>query len=145
MAIMPGRVGGKYFWPVHVMGKTVVFIILILSYVVYSMAVYFSGTQGPLIQYSITAQQQVNKGKTLFQENNCIACHQLYGLGGLIGPELTTAWSDKHRGEQYIRAMLSSGSGRMPDFKFTPEEVQSILSFLHYVDSSATTYKSKTE
>ncbi len=124
------------------MGKVAIFAVLLLSYALYSVAVYSSGTKGPAIEYSTQQQAQINRGKELFQQNNCIACHQLYGLGGYLGPELTTAWSDKNRGEAYIGAMLSAGSRGMPNFKFNQEDIQSIIQFLRYVDSTASTYKS---
>lgn len=86
-------------------------------------------------------EEQVAKGKLLFQQYNCTACHQLYGLGGYLGPELTTAYSDTHRGELYMKAFLKNGGTRMPKFNFTNDEINAILSFLKYVDATATTYK----
>lgn len=79
----------------------------------------------------------------LYQKHNCTACHQLYGLGGYLGPELTTVISQKGKGELYAKAFLQSGTQRMPNFHLTGEEVQDLLEFLTYVDSTAVTYKKK--
>ena len=124
------------------MGKIIVFAGLFLCYIAYSAAVYTKGTVDTIGDRSSAQQLQIEKGKSLFQENNCISCHQLYGLGGYLGPELTTAWSDKQKGPAYMRAMLTAGGSRMPDFNFTEEQVSDILRFLQYVDSTAITYKS---
>jgi nitric oxide reductase subunit C len=77
----------------------------------------------------------------IFQEKNCTACHQLFGLGGYLGPDLTTVISEKGKGELYVRAVLGYGMGRMPDFRFSAEEIDCLVSFLAYVDSTATTYR----
>jgi len=107
---------------------------------VYSAIVYTNGTR-VLLPYTPENKIMIMRGKRIFQEKNCIACHQLYGLGGYLGPELTTAWSDKHRGPEYMRAILRSGGSRMPDFGFTDKEINSLLYYLRYVDSTAVTYK----
>lgn len=120
--------------------KIVVFILLFISYAVYTAVVYTKATARN-DNYSIAEQQQINKGKELFQKHNCISCHQLYGLGGYLGPELTTAWSDKHRGEAYMKVFLMAGGQRMPKYNFNDDELNSIVSYLRYVDSTASTYK----
>lgn len=122
------------------MGKIIIFISLFVVFVIYSFVVYTKGTD-KYISYSLSEQTQINKGKELFQKYNCISCHQLYGLGGYLGPELTTAWSDKHRGGALIKAFLLNGAIRMPKFNFNEDEINSMLSYLRYVDSTATTYK----
>lgn len=86
-------------------------------------------------------QQLVRKGKALFQDYNCTACHQIYGLGGYLGPDLTTAWSDKTRGEAYIRAMLRSGGARMPMYNFTDNEIDALAAYLKFADRSFTNRK----
>jgi len=86
-------------------------------------------------------KQEIAKGKELFQQYNCIACHQLFGLGGFLGPELTTAYSDPKRGEAYMKIILANGGPRMPNYHFTEAEVSALISYLKYVDESAITYK----
>ncbi len=122
------------------MGRIIIFISLFVVFVIYSFAVYTKGTDKKII-YSSIGQERINKGKEIFQQYNCISCHQLYGLGGYLGPELTTAWSDKHRGAALMKAFLLNGAIRMPKYNFNEYEIKSLLSFLRYVDSTATTYK----
>ena len=80
-------------------------------------------------------------GKILFQKHNCTACHQLYGLGGYLGPELTTVMSQPGKGEAYVKAILKSGTARMPDFHLGEQEINSLVDFLSYVNQSAITYR----
>lgn len=120
--------------------KIVVVILLFASYVAYTAIVYTKGTARN-DNYSLAEQIQIRKGKELFQKYNCSSCHQLYGLGGYLGPELTTAWSDRHRGKEYMKVFLLAGGQRMPKYNFNDDEINSIISYLRYVDSTASTYK----
>ena len=122
------------------MVKIATFICLLGVYLLYSFTVYTKGTETQIV-FSATEQSEINKGKQIFQDYNCIACHQLYGLGGYLGPELTTSYSDPRRGKLYIRAFLQAGSLRMPDFHFKNDEINALVSYLKYVDSTAVTYK----
>ena len=120
------------------MGKLWVFGGLFISYVLYSLLVYTEGTEN-----KIAVTPDVQQGKLLYQKYNCASCHQLYGLGGYLGPELTTAWSDPHRGEAFMRAFLQGGGRRMPNFKLSEKEIHAILRYLQYVDATAA--KEKTQ
>ena len=120
--------------------KIAAFIVLFVLYTVYSVIVYTKGTEKKFT-YTNAEWQKINHGKDLFQQYNCTACHQLYGLGGYLGPELTTAYSDKLRGELYMKAFLKNGGPRMPNFHFKDEEIGDIIGFLKYVDSTAVSYK----
>ena len=117
------------------MKKAVLFFTLLVLFTAYSFWVYSKGSKPSLL---LTQHQrlEIRKGKKLFQEYNCVACHQVYGLGGYLGPDLTNAWSDKRRGEAYLRAMLASGGARMPNFHFSPDQIEAILSYLKYVDTT---------
>ncbi|MBK8357424.1 MAG: hypothetical protein IPL13_19205 [Saprospiraceae bacterium] len=39
------------------------------------------------------SKQQEDAGKLIWQDYNCNACHQIYGLGGYLGPDLTNVYS----------------------------------------------------
>ena len=111
-------------------------------YLLYSVIVYTKGTE---IAQVVPAGEQarITKGKELFQQHNCTSCHQLYGLGGYLGPELTSAYSDPQRGELYMRAFLQAGGPRMPKYGFSKEEIDALISYLNYVDGTAITYKNR--
>src|SRR6185369_4489230 len=73
---------------------------------------------GYLYTHLPAGDQQVSEnvatGKLLWQEYNCGACHQVYGLGGYLGPDLTNSYS--RRGSDYIKAFLKGGNQVMPNF-----------------------------
>ncbi|MBK6342279.1 MAG: cytochrome c [Flavobacteriales bacterium] len=80
------------------------------------------------------ASNQVRQGMRLWQGNNCTACHQLYGLGGYMGPDLTNVHSDK--GEARIRTFVRYGTGRMPAHAMSDAELDALVAFLGWVDRS---------
>ena len=120
--------------------KIVAFISLFVTYLVYSIVVYTKGTEKNNV-ISTDELTQIKKGSLLFQQYNCSSCHQLYGLGGYLGPELTTAYSDPARGELFMKAFLKAGGQRMPNFHLNDDEINAMISFLKHVDESAITYK----
>lgn len=123
--------------------RIVLFLFLFTTYVIYSAVVYTKGTN-TAVSVNPGEADNINLGKKLYQQYNCTSCHQIYGLGGYLGPELTTAQSDPNRGENYMKALLKGGGPRMPNFHFTDDEINAIISFLKYVDATAVTYKKPT-
>lgn len=75
-----------------------------------------------------------DQGKLVWQQYNCTACHQLFGLGGYLGPDLTQVYS--RRGPVHIRALLPAGVSSMPRFNLTESETEALLAFLAHVDES---------
>lgn len=108
------------------------FVGLFICYCCYSIWVYSKGTA--------TAREMSSSeiaGKELFQQYNCQTCHQIYGMGGYLGPDLTYAISDKRRGEFYVKAILKSGGSRMPNFNLSDDAIEKITTYLKYVDNHA--------
>jgi len=122
------------------MVKIAAFLTLFSAYLVYSATVYTYGTRDT-IQVKESAVPQIVYGKILYQQYNCVACHQLYGLGGYLGPELTTTYSDPAKGELFMRTLLKGGGLRMPNFGLNEAEINGLISYLKYVDSTAISYK----
>jgi nitric oxide reductase subunit C len=108
--------------------KTTVFIVLCISFLSYSTNLYY---HQPQVQSSLN---NADEGKLIWQKYNCGACHQLYGLGGYLGPDLTNVYSRK--GVPQIHAFLRTGSTIMPDFKLSELEIDNLTSFLATVDAS---------
>ncbi|NNE05293.1 MAG: cytochrome c [Xanthomonadales bacterium] len=97
---------------------------------VYSAYVWTAGTEAP--QHAAPTEQ-VMRGQALYQDNNCMACHQFYGLGGYMGPDLTNVVS--RMGPDYARAFLIAGTERMPDFGLNQQQMDDIIAFLEFVDT----------
>ena len=122
--------------------KVIIFFSLFTTYVVYSAVVYSKGTEN-FVSANPAEAGKIISGKQLYQQYNCTACHQLYGLGGYLGPELTTAYSDPGRGELYMKAFLQGGGQRMPNFHFQKNETEALICYLKYIDATAITYKTR--
>lgn len=106
--------------------------ILIVTFIVYNVIVYTQGTSNitPLLSEKAIIGQQ------LYQENNCTSCHQFYGLGGYLGPDLTNVISAKNKGPEYVKAFLNSGIKAMPKFNFNEEEKEAFVQFFTEVDKT---------
>lgn len=113
--------------------KSIIFTIILLSATGYSFLVYTTGTASKKGKLD---NPQAIRGQLLYQENNCVACHQVYGLGGFMGPDLTNVISKPGKGELYVRAMLKYGSARMPAFDLGDEDIAAITAYLQCVDQS---------
>lgn len=72
----------------------------------------------------------------MWQDKNCQSCHQLYGLGGYMGPDLTNIARDSSKGRAYMHTFIKYGTGRMPAYNMTDTEVNKIIDFLTWVDKS---------
>lgn len=78
--------------------------------------------------------QAGDKGKMIWQQYNCGACHQVYGLGGYLGPDLTNSYSK--RGPAYIQAFLANGTNIMPNYHLTETEIKELTEYLRNLDAS---------
>ena len=116
----------------HHKAHKIILVTLIVTFIGYNYAVYTQDPGGN----SFKMTQKAISGEILFQKNNCIACHQLYGLGGYLGPDLTNVISVKGKGSNYVKAFLNSGVKSMPKFSFSEEELDAIVQFLTEVDKT---------
>ena len=106
------------------------FLFLWVCFFIYSGFVYTSGTERELGQLSSEARA----GLQVWQDHNCTSCHQIYGLGGYRGPELTNVISTK--GEAYARIIMQNGTEMMPNFELSEQELDNLIAFFAAVDES---------
>ncbi len=109
--------------------KIIIVSLLSTAFLSYSIFIYWSL---PVKQYPIS--NVISRGKFVWQKYNCNACHQIYGLGGYLGPDLTNVYSI--RGAGYIKAFLLNGTATMPNFHMKEQEISDLLSFLKNIDAS---------
>lgn len=117
----------------QVIGNRLILFTLITAFIIYNIILY---TQDISKTSATTLTAQEIDGQTLWQENNCTACHQLYGLGGYLGPDLTNIISNPNKGPEYAKAFFNSGIKSMPKFEFSPDEQAALISFLTAVDQT---------
>jgi nitric oxide reductase subunit C len=111
-----------------------VLLLLLLVFTAYNYTLYTTQSDYGTIRLSEKALQ----GEKHWRENNCNACHQLYGLGGYLGPDLTNVYSFRKGDGQYLKSMFNSGVKAMPRFDFNETEKEELLQFLMEVDQTGT-------
>lgn len=114
------------------MRNTSVYIILLVTLVTtYLMYTGYMYTKLPeLVKESPEAAQ----GKLIWQKYNCNGCHQFYGQGGFLGPDLTNVMS--RRDTAYVRALITYGSYNMPNLHVTAQEANHLIAFLQAVNAT---------
>jgi nitric oxide reductase subunit C len=76
----------------------------------------------------------VERGKDLWDSNNCMGCHTLFGEGAYYAPELTKVY--ERRGPIFIRGMLKDpeamfpGQRRMTNYGFSDAQIDDLVAFL---------------
>lgn len=76
------------------------------------------------------------EGRLVWQKYNCQSCHQLYGLGGYLGPDLTNVYSRLYENSDALKIFFKGGIKQMPVFEMTPEEEDLLVAFLKETDLS---------
>ena len=109
-----------------------IFIGLMLVYVIFNTIIYTNKPDYGNVKLS----PEGVKGETLWLKNNCHACHQIYGLGGYLGPDLTNVYSASGKSEETLRTFMISGVKSMPRFNLSTEEQDALLQFLKEVDET---------
>lgn len=103
--------------------------LLLAAFIGYSLFLYAA-----LPVQVAAANKEADSGKLVWQQYNCNACHQVYGLGGYLGPDLTNVYSVK--GPAYIQAFLKNGTTIMPNYHLTGREITDLTAFLESIDAS---------
>mgnify|MGYP001578165083 CR=1 FL=1 len=107
-----------------------IFLSLVFAFLSYSYIIYVKGAKTNEIY---VLSDQAKQGKKLWQENNCTACHQVYGLGGYLGPDLTNVYS---RYKEGLAGFLIAGKGAMPAYEFNKEQQTALVEYFKYIDRS---------
>ncbi len=110
-----------------------IFFVFICSYFIYSYWIYTTTNQ---LQAKNQPSQAALNGFHVWQENNCQSCHQFYGLGGYLGPDLTNTISDSTKGATYAEIIIRHGSVSMPNLHLNDEQVKDLMAFMKWVDKS---------
>jgi nitric oxide reductase subunit C len=114
-------------WPVYV------FVLLCVCYVSYSCLIWCLPGNMALDD---GAGDLVAQGRMVYQKYSCKSCHQLYGLGGHLGPDLTNVYEENDTAGAYIRAMVQVGSRQMPRFELSAGEQRALVAFFKHADAT---------
>lgn len=107
---------------------------------VFSMAflalTYDSHKQVPRLTKEHNLTPQVIAGKEIWEKNNCMGCHTLFGEGAYYAPELTKVV--ERRGKDWMRLFLKDpqamypGERKMVQYDFTDEEIEHVIAFFEW-------------
>lgn len=80
--------------------------------------------------------EAVKRGKHIWESNNCMGCHTLFGEGAYYAPELTKVV--ERRGKDWMRIFLKDpqamfpGQRKMVQYHFKPEQIEDTIAFLEW-------------
>lgn len=109
--------------------KIITAVILLTAFLGYSFMLYSS-----MPEQTASMSAEATRGKALWQQHNCTACHQIYGLGGFLGPDLTNEFS--LRGPDQIKAFLTVGTATMPVYQMPDADITALIAYLKHIDST---------
>lgn len=69
-------------------------------------------------------------GKMAFQKHQCMSCHQIYGLGGYLGPDLTNVYLRYDKADAFLMQIIKNGGYKMPRLNLTEPEVKAVIQYL---------------
>lgn len=110
--------------------------LLIFLFLIQSALTYTTSTEVATPAATLTAEAR--RGEVLYREFNCTACHQFYGLGGYMGPDLTNVTIAEGKGPAFARGVILHGSARMPALGVSPKEADDLVAFLEAVAATGT-------
>jgi nitric oxide reductase subunit C len=111
-------------------GRRALLAVLVLTFVGQTWLVY--GDEGT----EVRLEGDALAGSQLWHDGGCQTCHQIYGYGGFIGPDLTNLRGRLGAPGMAARLddVLVTGPGQMPDFGMPPEDRARIGAFLTEMD-----------
>ena len=112
------------------------FFVLVVLFGVQSAITYTTATT--VSDARATYNEAATRGADLYRAFNCTACHQFYGLGGYMGPDLTNVTSAAGKGPDFAKGIILHGTQRMPAPGITPPQADDIVAFLNAVDATGT-------
>ncbi len=80
---------------------------------------------------------QVVRGKHLWESNNCMGCHTIFGEGAYYAPELTKVID--RRGEPFVKAVLTSKAPWAPNgrkmvaYGFSENDADDLVAFFKWI------------
>ena len=110
----------------HIGARKLLMALLVFAYVVQTGIVYFDDTADSREALSPLALE----GRQIWHAHNCQACHQFYGFGGFLGPDLTNAAGRLTRPR--LDQVLTKGVLPMPAFWMSSREIDAIEAYLGF-------------
>jgi nitric oxide reductase subunit C len=123
------RTGGSRR-PAEIRRRETILWVLIAIYGAVSVVAY---TDYPTKDTSPRLTELEWRGLDLWREHNCQACHQIYGFGGFLGPDLTNMVGEETPDAAYW-GVLTSGLNRMPALHLDGDDQTALMAYLRAVN-----------
>lgn len=97
---------------------------------------YDSMQQMPKMTNADKLTPEVIEGKKIWEDNNCMGCHTLFGEGAYYAPELTKVVD--RRGKPWMRLFLKDpqkmfpGERKMTNYEFSDKDIESLIAFFDW-------------
>jgi len=120
----------RRYWASHCPQRTrkILMVFLVSSFFLQTTLVYLDPSDArPLSPLAA-------EGRHVWLEHNCQSCHQLYGFGGFLGPDLTNASPRLAPGR--LQTVVTRGVGLMPVFPLSSAEIGALGEFLAAMDET---------
>jgi len=111
--------------------RVIIYFVLVACFFVQSAFVYLDY---PRRGHGQELSAQARQGLDIWRRHNCQVCHQIYGFGGFLGPDLTNIMS-RRPGEDWS-PILTVGRKQMPAFRFDESAQAAIVQFLTELDQT---------
>lgn len=121
------------------------YVLFLLALSTFFLAYNFKIYTGKEDYGNVVLSEKAVRGQNLWLKNNCNSCHQVYGLGGYLGPDLTNIYSFRKQNDSYLKAMFNSGIQSMPLFDFNETQQDELLQFLKEIDQTGLSPNIETE
>ena len=115
---------------VFFLGGTGVFSLIFIALTIDSMKQVPARTNEDAITPAVSA------GKRIWEDNNCMGCHTLFGEGAYYAPELTKVV--ERRGKPWLRLFLKDpqkmfpGERKMVNYHFNDQQIEETIAFLEW-------------
>ncbi|MCE9598295.1 MAG: c-type cytochrome [Spirochaetia bacterium] len=79
----------------------------------------------------------VERGKEIWDKNNCMGCHTIMGEGAYYAPELTKVY--ERRGPEWMRVFIKDpqamfpGERKMVKYNFTDNEINDLIAYFKWI------------
>ena len=101
---------------------------LVACFATQTALVYLDPVDSPPL--TVLAQE----GRRIWHRHNCQTCHQFYGFGGFLGPDLTNV--SRRIAPERLHRLLAEGSGAMPAFGLSFDEANALSVFLQEMNQT---------
>ncbi len=100
---------------------------------IYAFLVQYSSNRKPVQAVETKGLSPIDAGKKVYQQRGCAACHIIAGVGGKVGPDLTSI--SKNRDSAFLYKWLKNPQAVkpatiMPNLNLTDKEIKPLVEYL---------------